>query len=187
MNRFEIWESTYKEYVEEAKRILALDSETGHLCRWIFNTKDNPYSFMGENASMIDTPNGFVGLCNTIHHALVDDGDITFFVLDGEPQFAFIDRHEPDFVDKVTPSFIKDMHVRLEQLMGKTYIPKLIVLQDAFEFTKLRDEYRKKDIKRCFLGDAKRFGVQFAVEHYNVERYSDVFNPMWIVECEEVT
>jgi hypothetical protein len=74
------------------------DKDVRKLVRWLAETDANPYTILHENwAKAYDSAENFAALCRHIHHALVDDGDIEFVTVDGEPRIVFTRFDEPDF------------------------------------------------------------------------------------------
>ncbi|NTF23516.1 hypothetical protein G6L37_34665 [Agrobacterium rubi] len=70
------------------------------LTRWLMETEANPYGYqMRGYAMLLQSAEGFAGLLQTIHHALVDDGELTFVVVSGRPMMVFAARDEIGFVE----------------------------------------------------------------------------------------
>jgi hypothetical protein len=71
------------------------DPEMRRLTRWLIDTDANPYGFlMWSNAAAFDNAQGFARLLDVIHHALVDDGEISFVAVQGRPMIVFANRDE---------------------------------------------------------------------------------------------
>ena len=134
-------------------------------------TDANPYSFLPHAwAGAMETSTGFAGLLSTIHHALVDDGDISFPMVNDQPRIAFVWQHEENYADYILSDQEKDMRVR----WGSEY--KIEQCKDVMDWIACHREYHRKDIRRCYIQDAARQGWEFAAEHYS--RYAN-FDPEW--------
>ena len=64
----------------------------------LIQTDVNPYGFLpNEWANGFDTSSGFASLLHMIYHALVDDGEISFPIVNGEPRIRFVSRWEDNY------------------------------------------------------------------------------------------
>jgi hypothetical protein len=174
-----------KAYREALKNIAAFcdDLELGELTRWMLETDANPYAYLPEGwAGALETAEGFSSLLNHIHHAVYDDGDITFVTVNGEPRIVFAHQADSDFREAVLSQQEKDLEKR--PIFGKLRPQEIEVLNDLkpSEFGKLYDAYQEKDLRRCFSIDAGRLGIDFATGVYN--RYT-CFSQNWEQECAE--
>ena len=176
---FEKFDKSHEEAKAEISNYLNsekdYDKETVHLLTWLLNTKHNPYSiFVDETwAGSLDTSSGFAGLCSMIHHALVDDGAISFVVIkNNDPKIAFVWKNE-DNIQK----YVCNEH----ELKRGGDIKDIKFLKDAYEFTKAHDAYKIKWLKKCFLSDSGRvLDLESAIKYYS--KYDD-FDPAWIEEA----
>ena len=127
MNRFKEYEQNYLDAVDSIKKYVDTENcekyekESATLCKFLFETDVNPYQlFVHETdaSQLADSAQGFADLCALIHHALVDDGDICFPVVDGSPKILFasrwevslddcIDAHYKDMIDSRNELFVK--------------------------------------------------------------------------------
>ena len=174
-----------KAYREALKNIAAFcdDLELGELTRWMLETDANPYAYLPEGwAGALETAEGFSNLLNHIHHAVYDDGDITFVTVNGEPRIVFAHQADSDFREAVLSQQEKDLEKR--PIFGKLRLQEIEVLNDLkpSEFGKLYDAYQEKDLRRSFSIDAGRLGIDFATGVYN--RYA-CFSQNWVQECAE--
>lgn len=94
------------------------------LVRWMLTTKANPYGYIPSAANSFSSADSFAGLLHMIHHALYDDGDITFVSVDGEPRIVFVWRHEDNLRDFVLTDQEKDFEAN--PLLG---VPKVYDVQ----------------------------------------------------------
>ena len=144
--------------------------------QWLFETDINPYSFLPEVwADATFTATGMSSLFSMFHHAFVDDGDVTFVMVNGFPRIVFIDRWdvEADPRRVLSDSEI-DMHKRLKSE------PSAEVLNiTPVEFASLIERLHTEWIKECFFNDS--FGnVYWAAENY---RKYKCWNEEWVQEC----
>ena len=136
-----------KAYREALKNIAAFcdDLELGELTRWMLETDANPYAYLPEGwASALETAEGFSSLLNHIHHAVYDDGDITFVTVNGEPRIVFAHQADSDFREAVLSQQEKDLEKR--PIFGKLRPQEIEVLNDLkpSEFGKLYDATRRR-------------------------------------------
>ncbi len=126
MDRFEQYEQNYLKAVDSIKKYIDTENcekyekESATLCKFLFESDFNPYELFvrATDASQLYSAQGFAGLCTLIYHALVDDGDICFPVVDGSPKILFasrwevslddcIDAHYKDMIDSRNEFFVK--------------------------------------------------------------------------------
>lgn len=170
-------------YIEKMRK----DKDIGIFVEWLLNTKVNPYGFLSEKwAGFIICAEGFESLVHHIHHAAVDDGEMELITVNGEPRIVFAHRYESYFRKVALSSTEQELEKHNKEFAGKhnktfkLYEIKFLE-RDINTFGQLYDEYYKKDIKRCFLLDAKVDGLDFAIKHYK-EDYADLFEEAWIKE-----
>lgn len=172
MNRIQAMEQRHRDAVATIEQYRRSDlAEMRAITEYLLDTDANPYSFLPhEWAGAMETSTGFEGLLNTIHHALVDDGDISFPIVNGMPRIVFIWQHEENYADYVLSDTEKDMQKR----WGSEY--NITQCKDVMDWIARHQEYNRKDIRRCYIQDAARQGWEFATEHYS--RYAN-FDPDW--------
>jgi hypothetical protein len=179
--RLESMERNHQEALAliEQCRHNADEPEMRAITEHLLDTDANPYSFLPEGwAGHMETSTGFASLLRTIHHAIYDDGDISFPIVNSEPRIAFVWRHEENYTDYVLSEQEKDLRKR----WNSEY--KVEQCKDVMEFIKMHREYHRNDVQRCFIQDAARQGWEFAVEHYS--RYAK-FDPDWEFDEEVVS
>lgn len=180
-NKFEAFQKNYDEAVETIKRFLEpskYEPQMNGLVKWMMETDANPYSYLPHGwAGATGSAEGFAGLLHTIHHALYDDGDITFVTVNEEPRIVFVWRHEDNFRNYVLSEQEKD----LEKRWSSEYRIEVLDIKPD-EFGPLYDAYYVKEIKHWFMDDAEVHGVEYVVKHY--QKYK-LFDPAWIVEFEK--
>lgn len=153
------FQDNFDQAIKTIEQYQTTQSTMQSLVEWMLTTDANPYSYLPEAyAGSVDSAEMFAGLLNTIHHALYDDGDITFVAVNGEPRIVFVDRYD------------------VEKQFPKGKVVEVLDIEPG-EFVTLYNEYQTKEIKRCFITDAKRFGLDFGVEHY---KHYKCFDTNWI-------
>ena len=169
MTRFEEFQENYEGAVEHIKHFLVHENkEMNHLANWLYFTRHNPYGiFCADHwASSMSSAEMFANLLSHIHHALLDDGDISFPVVNGNPRIAFVHRHDSN-VEKY-------ILTRQEQEWSSNVIT---WLDNAFQFTEAFDENEAAQLKKHFLRDVRKHGLEFAIKHYESK---PEFNNVWI-------
>lgn len=178
LKRFERWRKDVEEAIIDIENLVKEENEAGHLANWLLNHNANRYSFSPDKTvgDLLGSALGFNTLCSSIHHALFDDGDITFFTVSGNPQFIFLHRLEKEFKQACLNSAQK----YCAEKYGAEYDIKII--KDAYEFTKVFDEDRKDWLKKCFLNDCKKNSKDLIKYYSEHKEYKDIFDPEWIKE-----
>lgn len=176
--RFEEFERGYQEALASIERYRTAGDEMSVLVDWLLNTDCNPYGFLSEGwAGNLSSAQGFSGFLSCLHHALYDDGDVTFVRVRGEPRIVFVWSQEENFRDLVLSNQEKQMEVR----MGKKIDVEVMDCSPA-DFGRLYDEYNIRSLQKCFSVDAGRLGIDFAVKHYS--EY-ECFDESWIDTCND--
>ena len=168
--RFERFQNNYNKAINIIQMYQA-DETMANITNWLLNTDINPHSFLDfEYADHLDSAEGFASLLDIIHHALVDDGDICFPIVDTEPRIVFSNQHE--FKPKEFPPE-----------GNRRFIPKVDgFLESIDDFIRECDANHVTQLRRWFIHDAARFSsTDIAVEHY--KKYKQ-FNPDWINDPE---
>lgn len=133
----------------------------------LLTTERNPYSYLpDEYAGDIDTARGLRQLLSVIHHAVVDDGDICFPVVNGAPRMRFVSKWD---------CLENPKHV-LKSHEGRWSPTITFPINTLDEYIVESNKYFEKDIKRCFLLDAKTHGLEFAKRVYS--KYN-IYNVAW--------
>ena len=150
----------------------------------LLETDANPYSFLPDEwAAVFDTSHGFAWLLRMIYHALVDDGEISFPIVNGEPRIRFVSRWEDNYEQYA----LSDAEKHFKRERGNTY--NIEQCKDVFDFVDKFSTFNTNEVKRWFITESARFGIDFAVKHYS--NYAK-FNPDWefddqiLEEIEEV-
>lgn len=161
MNRFELFQKSYNDSIDEINGYLnfdfkvcdtneywlELEKETKHLITWLFNlsTDINPYYpfFHSFGGGFMCTSNGFDALCGTIHHAIVDDGDICY-VNEPWPKIAFRDKY--DYKNWYYTEDNYSREILLNNIKKDGYqLPEPIFYKNAYEFTDAFDKWIQED------------------------------------------
>lgn len=176
MKRIEEINKSHKESLDSINRYLT-DENVGKYINWLANTEINPYSFLPEEmASGFGTSEGFEFICHMVHHALVDDGDISFVICGEQPKIIFQYRY--DYV----PKKVKEYKL-INDENGKPKLDHILVdekvkfLESFDEFIIEVEKYERDHTMRCFYLDADRLGKEFAFEHYSKDPF---FDTEWI-------
>lgn len=172
MLRLKTIEQNHQDSLRTIKSFLDDESpEMRAITKLLCETDVNPYSFLPhEFANGFNTSAGFESLLHMIHHALVDDGEISFPVVNGEPRIIFVSAYEDNYEDYA----LNETEKLFKQERGNTY--NIEVCASVFDFIELFEDYNSVEVRRWFIADAARRSVDFAVEHYS--RYAR-FNPDW--------
>lgn len=131
------------------------------LVRWLMGSEVSPYSYLPRSrAGLTNTAEGMLDLINEIHHAVYDDGDITFVLFNDRPVIIFAYQHEADFTDKVVKAFSHTSD------RCKSYTVE--VLGDSIqEFVDRLQDYHEKEMRRHFITTTSMYGVEFAKNLYS--------------------
>jgi hypothetical protein len=180
MTKFEIYKKVYEEAVENIKRFIDEPSDMNELAAWLMTTDANPYSYLEQGyAGMMSTAEGCAGLLETIHHAVYDDGDITFVTVDDEPRIVFAHKHDDNFRKLVL--YVQEQEIEKRLIFGKTKQYEIEILYiKPNDFPKIYNAYQVKNLQRCFSCDAGRNGIDFAVGLYR--KYA-CFREDWVEIC----
>jgi len=138
--------------------------EAEFLCKWLFDTDINPYGLFHDDdwAESFDSAERFSSLCNEIYHAITDDGDISYVVVNKSPRIAF--KHECDIKkiedcarENEISSFKITAHLR--KISDKENFKdnlEFYFLKDAYEFVDAVEKYELDWKRTAFRFDAKR-------------------------------
>ena len=167
MKKFETFKKNYDEAVQTINTFLEGPESMTELTKWLMTTDANPHSYLDHFwAGMSATAEGMADLLNYIHHAVVDDGDITFVKVNGEPRIVFAHRFDDYFRDVVLSKQEKEMEKRRKEYnINFEYEIEVLDIKPN-EFGRIYDEYQRGQVTKWFLSDAKRHGVEFAKQHY---------------------
>ena len=186
-NKFDAWNAAHSAAIARINEYLKPNKhhavQMNDLVEWMINTDINPFAYLPAKwASSVDTATGFVALLDHIHHALYDDGDITFVTVNDEPRIVFANQYANNFNDDVITTNDRAIAERRGIITGDSSINIVVLDITPGEFGPLREKYDIAMMKRAFAFEAARRGVDFAVSSASV---SKLFNPAWIEECAE--
>lgn len=174
MNRLNLFEKTHQEAMLHINGFLTEPSDMQELVQWMLTTEINPYSYLPEKwAGAVTSSTSFEYLLNAIHHALYDDGDISFVTVNEEPRIVFAAPDDDNFRQKALNT--------QEQHSGKQYTIEVLNIHPK-EFGPLCETHSIQNLKKHFAMDAAKWGAAFAATHYST--YA-CFNQAWITECAE--
>jgi len=180
MNKFKAFKKVYEEAVESIKRFIDDPSDMNELAAWLMTTDANPYSYLQEcYADRMSTAEGCDGLLAIIHHAVYDDGNITFVKVDNQPRIVFAHKHDDNFRKLVL--YVQEQEIEKRLIFGKTRQYELEILDiKPNDFPKIYNDYQLKELQKCFSCSAGRNGIDFAVENY--KKYA-CFSEDWVEIC----
>jgi hypothetical protein len=144
-NKLEFFQNNYDESIRTIKRFRDEPSEISELVNWLLTTDANPYGYLTEDCrSMVYSADSFAQLLHDIHYSVVDDGDITFVKVNGEPRIVFAHKNDDCFMDIVLDSEEK----AAEKEFG---IHNKVEVLDITpnEFGRVYDEYNTQWTKKC--------------------------------------
>lgn len=141
---------------------------------WLLYTEANPYSFLPEGyEESLFNPYDTLSLLRQIHHAVYDDGEITFLTVNGQPRIEFANKHETDF------NRMFEKHTT--RAIGYTRKAEIEILDiEINDFPQICEDNHSENIKGCFMLDANQFGIESAIGHYSNYK---VFDRDWIAEA----
>ena len=141
--------------------------EMQELVDWLLTTDANPYGFLpvGWQDSYTSAVH-FASLLNNIHHAVVDDGEMIFVSVQGEPRILFVDRWATDIrtLAMTQAEQVNDTR-RAEHGLSRYSVEILDIT--ANEFGKHYDAYYVAQIKRWFLRDTRKYLVEAMEDVYS--------------------
>lgn len=182
IDKYAEFEKSYKESVEKIKEY-ETNIDMSKYTKWLMTTDINPYSFLDDGyAGMTSSAEGMSCLLDTIHHALIDDGEISFIKLDRQPIIRFI--HSSDFEGGKRDDFdfVKYEETQQMKLISKEVDCVVTFLDNFDEFIESIEEYETKQLKCCFINDTERLGIEQSLSHYESDPR---FNKEWISEIED--
>lgn len=132
------------------------------LYNWLLTTDTNPYSFLPEGwANSLVTASGTSALFSMIHHAVIDDGEISFVKLNDEPMMLFIDVRNMSQQD-----LYKFLLTEQEKSSGFEFDIEILKIEPN-DFGDHVDFYQRKWMQKCFIQDAAQHGIEFTKDAYS--------------------
>ena len=127
------------------------------LALWLLETEHNPYAYLDHNYAMyMSDAIGFDMILSMLHHALYDDGDVTFVTVNNKPRIVFCDRWDDNFrlrcltdsekeIEAKGYPYISSLTEAVQEVVSETYPYKVQVLDiKPNEFGALYDAYEKE-------------------------------------------
>lgn len=175
--KFEKFEKGYNDAIGRIKRYQE-DKDVGDLVNWLLNTDENPYSYLDDShAHLLSTAEGFSFLVTILHHALVDDGEVTFLSVDGQPQILFVNQYDLKDYKEFKRKDYKIVEVNGKpKLVDELVDSDIVIFNNYHEWIDAIEIYATKELKRCYLRDKECHGEEFATKHYSQYKR---FNPEW--------
>lgn len=176
----------FEEAFELCERLQNKDpeNEAEKLFRWILNTNINRFDIFVDpaDANLCSNIQGLEAFYYIIHHALYDDGELTFVSINNKPQIIRV--HPFDFENK---------NAFFQHLRSLTFKSELFDIENEYDILKINvdefiekaEQYEVAHIKSCFLSDVEMDTTpektEAFVKHYKAE-HPDVFDENWIKE-----
>lgn len=190
LRNMKLFEKAYKEAVGAIERFLIPTNYSppmDGLVRWMLTTDANPHSFLQEGyGGALSTAEDFAALLGTLHHALYDDGDVTFVTVDGEPRIVFAHEFDDDFKACVLSKQEQDIEEKWETnplYKGRKLSYDIQVLPKVpNDFGPLYDAWHSNWIKECFLSEVRRgdIDIEWTAQAYRKHR---LWNEQWVAEA----
>ena len=141
------------------------------LFAWLLTTDISPYSFLpyGWQGSL-STASETESLFSTIYGAVVDDGDISFVTVGGEPRIVFGD------VRFMTEDNINDIVLSPSEKFPVVKKEIKILNIEPNEFVDYGNEFATKQLQKHFVTDAAIRGLDCAVNDHSKNR---LFSESW--------
>lgn len=174
--KFQQFQSLHDAAIANIKEYLK-PSEINMLVQWMLETDANPFSYLPDAwASSLEDAISFERLIRHIRHAVYDDGDITLVTVNDEPRIVFAHRYDDNF-----------MHMAISYPKAQTRYfdrhPNVQILDiPVNEFGERYDKYFANKIKKYFIREGSRFGIEGALKSYSNYK---CFDPCWIALCEQ--
>lgn len=145
------WRASFEAALEKIERYRNDDDQDMRLItRWLMETEANPYGFIERGyARAFESAEGFAGLLHTIHHALVDDGEICFVAVNGRPMIVFAHRDEIGYVE-----LRSEVEVAIAERRGIE--TKYDFIDGVAAFIGRQDRYEAHRAAHIALGDLRR-------------------------------
>ena len=150
-----------KEHSTNMKRLNEYlnDDLMGPIAEWIMEEKGNPLVWMDPNYyNQMRTLGGLISILHNIQHALVDDGEMCFPIVEGEQQLRFMDKW--DYI--------------------RTIGEPDAWAEDIYDFIENIEIIHREWLRNAFAFDAADIGIESAMDQY-LSRYAD-FDPAWGTE-----
>ncbi len=149
--KFAAFEEDFRKKMETLRAALNDNDDVALLMRWIMTSDMNPFSYLPSAwAQLTHTGDGMHLLLCEIHHALLDDGDITFLVVNNAPCISFRDKHDA-------------LHY-YEADYGTYAYSGEVLEQDVPAFVARLQADHIKDLSSTFTADICLFGLEVATE-----------------------
>ncbi|MBY3155244.1 hypothetical protein HFO56_23255 [Rhizobium laguerreae] len=173
MDKFEHWKDRYEAAVAKITAYRSDEHDDMRLVtQWLLNTESNPYDFlMWSDARSFESAESFSGLLHMIHHALVDDGEITFVAVNGRPMIVFANEHEIGNVE-----LRSEVERQIAERRGLETTVEIIAGVPAF--IERRERYESDRAARIAFLRAYRSGELGQPERRDIREILDTDDPM---------
>lgn len=160
-DKFDMFRSKTEEDITSIIGLLQTP-ELSKLYNWLLTTDINPYSFLPEGfTNSLATSSGTASLFYMIHHATIDDGEISFVTVNDEPRMLFID------VRYMSQQDLRKHATTEQEKMSRFDIDIEILKIQPNDFGDHVDFYQRKCLQKWFIQDAAQHGIEFAEQNYS--------------------
>lgn len=182
-HKFDTFQTVHDDALDTIEQFLNNTTDSppmNELVRWMLETDANPYGYLPHGwAGSVSTATGFQSLLHNLHHALYDDGDVTFVTVDDQPRIVFAHQYDDGFRERVLSKQEQDLEK--ERFDNTPYDIKILNIKPN-EFGPLHDAYQAAWLKQCFLHDS-RCDIEHATEHY---RKYQQWSESWVEEARKL-
>lgn len=162
----------FKSDLDFIKEVTRKDTPLGRLAKYLLITERNPYAIFNKGYNQ-EQAHSFTNLINSLHHSLYDDGNITFYTINGKPKISL------DYYPK-REDLLGAQMAELEKTIGIKY--ELVYLtNDIDAWITLSEQFHENDIKKCFIDNYHR--NKSSIDEYR--KYS-CFKEEWVREAEQL-
>ena len=132
---------TFNEELEYLTELLESGSEFSKLAEYLLTTDRNPYSILNEGYDKEEI-SSFNDMLRTLNHALYDDGDVTFYTVNGEPRFGFFEKDVPK------NRFLSNIQIEIEIQYDKPRYSVEVLPINISNWIELSEAYRLAEIEK---------------------------------------
>jgi hypothetical protein len=169
------------EQFERLQEYLNQEDDLGKLTRYLITTERNPYNIINDGYSL-ENISDFISFISELNHSLYDDGDITFYTVNGAPRFSLkYNFSENDYLSSFEKTLLENnitFYKNFPDMKDFKLYECEELPRDIDSWIRLSEEYHKADIKKCFISDYDN--NERVILHY--KRYK-CFEESWIEEA----
>lgn len=179
LTRYEEYNQSHEEAIARIEE-MTTDEKFGPFATWLVETTHSSWGFYPAGwQNSTATASGMANLLGTIHHALYDDGDISFFVCPNmTPRFGFFNRNDWTDIDPVDAMGNSDYTTLVKK--GISLGDDITFLDGPAEFIAAIEKYKLEWAERAFVRAISRNGFDFTYQYMD-----ELYKPLaqqWLVE-----